>query len=271
MKNNIFPLYLRLLKDRRISFLVYSLVSIGFSWMYVALFPGFAEQSEKLEQLLEVYPESMIKAFNIDIATFVKLEGFMAVEMFSIIWPIFLIIIVTAIAGATLAGEIEKGTLEIILAQPLSRTKIFFARYGAGFTIMAVFVLTTIYAVVPLAWAYDINCNVGHFSKLVLVGFLFGLAVFSMAMFFSSIFKSKGIVYFLNGGVIVVMYVLNIVAGLKENLSNLKYGSFFYYFDSTGVLVHGKIDNWAYLVFIGTAVIFTILGAFIFNKRDIAV
>ncbi len=259
---------LRALKDRRTSILIYCLSVIGLLWMYAAIFPSIAKEAANIEALMKFYPEEMMKAFNIDMKSFVTIEGYLAAEQFSIIWPLMLIFILVGFAGGAIAGEVERGTIEIILAQPISRLKIFFGKYLAGLTILIVFTLVSIYSTLPILSAYNIDYNVKSFNMLALLGFLFGLAIYSIAILLSAIFSDKGKVYFVMGGLLMVMYVLNIIAGLKENLSDLKYFSFFYYFNSNQALIHQTIDNWAYLVFGGTALVCTILAAIWFWRRD---
>jgi hypothetical protein len=79
--------------------------------------------------------------------------------------------------------------------------------------------------------------------------------------FFSSLFSEKGRANFIPAGILVLMYVLNIVAGLKDNLKNLKYFSFFYYYNPGKFLVYGEVDNRAWWVFLGTFLVATILAA----------
>ncbi len=122
----------------------------------------------------------------------------------------------------------------------------------------------------PLAAIHDIDYELVNFSNFFVFALLFGLATYSIAMFFSSIFSQKGRVYFVTAGIIILMYVANIVSALKDNLEDIKYVSYFHYFDSSQLLVHNKIDDLAYWIFIGSIVVFTAAGALIFNRRDIA-
>ena len=73
------------------------------------------------------------------------------------------------------------------------------------------------------------------------------------------------------GGLLIIMYVLNIISGLKENLKNLEYLSFFHYFATGDALIKNIVNSESILVFILTALICTIIGAWRFSKRDIAV
>lgn len=263
-------IFFRTLKDRRLVSIIYCLLSVGLLWMYIALFPSFKEQSASMEELLKSYPESLMKAFNFDIKSFTTLEGYLSTEQYSLMWPLLVILATVGFAGSALAGEIEKGTIEVLLSQPVSRIKLYFGRYFAGLAILIIFVVISIFSAIPLARIYDIDFSAQGFSVFALLAFIFSWAIYSISMFCSAVFSDKGKVFFISGGLIVLMYVLNIVSALKENLSDLKYGSFFYYFNPTKALFNNEINNWAYLVFIGIALVFTILGAIWFSKRDIA-
>jgi len=265
----MWTIFWRIIKDRRTIFLVYILVNIGLLWMYIGLFPAFKSQSAAMTEMLKAYPESFMKAFNFDIASFNTIEGFLSTEQFSFMWPLLVILMTIGFAGTAFAGEIEKGTIEVLLSQPVSRLKLFISRYLAGLFSLIVFVLFSIFSAIPIMKIYDINFKLENFATLALLAFLFGLAIYSIGMFLSAIFSDKGKVFFISGGLLVLMYVLNIVSALKDSLADLKYGSFFYYFNASRALSHNQIDNWSYLIFIATAVVLAIVGSIYFTKRDV--
>ncbi len=270
MRSDFWAIVWRVFKDRWVQLLIYSGISFFLVWMYVALFPIIRDQAEGLKVLLETYPESFTEAFNVDEAFLNTIGGFLSAEQYSLIWPIFVIVIASSLGGTAIAGEIEKGTIEVLLAQPISRLKLFFAKYFSGVIILAIFTFISVFSIVPLAAIHDIDYELINFSNFFIIALLFSLATYSIAMFFSSIFSQKGRVYFMTAGVIMLMYVANIVAVLKDNLTDLKYASYFNYFDSADVLVHNNIDDLAYWIFIGSIIVFTAAGALIFNRRDIA-
>ncbi len=67
------------------------------------------------------------------------------------------------------------------------------------------------------------------------------------------------------------MYVINIITNVKESLENLKYLSFFNYYDYSAAINYNTIDETAICVFLGVSVLATILGAIWFIRRDVAV
>jgi ABC-2 type transport system permease protein len=263
----------RTIKNRKISLIAYSLGAAAFLEMYVALFPLFADKQKEFEKLLDIYPEQLFQALGMDKASFnlSKIESFVATEHFSLIWPIMVIILVIAFAGVQIAGEIEKGTIEIILAQPVSRLKIYFSKYFAGLANLFVFVVVSVFAIVPFSAIHNVDYKIENWITMAILGFLFGLAIFSLSMFASSIFSEKGKSNLAVGGIIILMYVINTISAFKESLKDLRYLSFFHYYDFSTAMNKNMIDDTAIWMFLGVSVAATILGAIWFMRRDVAV
>jgi len=263
----------RTIKDRKLSLIIYCLAAAIFVWMYVALFPTFADKAEEFDQLMQAYPEQLLDTFGISEQAdiFGSIENFLATEQYSFIWPIMVIAMVVAIAGSSIAGEVESGTAELILSQPVSRSKIFFGKYLAGVFNLLVFTIISNFVVVPLALAYNVDYQIKSYLLVSVLGFLFGLAIMSLTFLFSAMFSSKGKAYFIPVGIIILMYVLQILSSLKDSLSDLKYLSFFHYFDSFQVLSEQRLDWVSIWVFLGVAVVTTIVAVIWFNKRDVAI
>lgn len=268
----MFTLITQTIKKKRNTLLVYVLISIALTWMFTALYPDMAKEADKLNIVFEHYPEKFVKAFDVDMQSFLaSLEGFLAAENYSIMWPIILIILVLSLGASSIAGEIEEGTIEILLSQPVSRLKIFFGKYIAGLVVSLSFVWFSIFAVVPLAVLYNIDYQLKNYFTIAILGSLLAIAIFSMSMMFSAAFSTKGKVASLPAGILIFMYAANIIANFKESLQDLRLLSFFHYFDHNKALLYGNINKSAIFVFLGVSIICTLIGALWFEKRDIAV
>lgn len=260
----------RIFKDRQQMLFIYLGVNFGLLWMYIALFPTFSSQSAALEEMIKTFPESFMKAFNFDMASLNTIEGFLSTEQYSFFWPMLVIALTLGFAGTAIAGEVEKGTIEILLSQPISRTKLFLSRFFAGVYSLLLFAIVSIFIAIPLMEIYKVSYTLNNFFILTLMGFLFGLSILSLGFCFSSIFSDKNKVYFLTGGLVFVSYALNIVSSLKENLDFLKYGSLFYYFNPSQILLHSELSNISILFFVTLTLAAFITGIAWINKRDIA-
>jgi len=270
----MFTIFKRIIIDRKYSLIVYLAVGIGMLWMYVAMFPAIQTQGEFVVNILEQFPEKLQKVMEglgADAASLTTIEGFLATKQYSLVWPLLAVLMIAGLAGATIAGEIEKGSLEITLARPVSRTKILLGRYLAGVMLIFAFTFVSIFSVVPMANFYDVDINISNVIKLSILAFLFGWAVLSLSMFFSSILSERSRTFATIGGLMMGMYVLNTVALISDKYENIKYTSFFHYFDTVGALINNTIGRTSIVVFIIVIIVFTGLGIYLFNKRDIAI
>lgn len=264
-------IFIRVFNDRKKSFLIYCLVGLVLLWMFIALYPFIEEQSSVIMELFEGMPEGFLKAFGADPTSFTTIEGFLAAKQYSATWPIIVILLLAALASTVIAGDIEQGSIEISLSKPVSRYGIFFGRYLVGFVGLLAFTACSVLSLIPMASLYNVEIGTSNVLKLTLITFLFGLVVLSLSMLLSSIFSEKNKVYMVVGGIMVVMYMLNVVALIKEDIDYIKYASFFNYLETNGALILNKIGTSSILIFLICAIIFTISGSYWFNKRDIAV
>ena len=267
----MFTIARRALKDKKIFLLSFVLGGIGMAWMYAALFPTIGKLSESYSEIIKSFPEAFLKAFGIDEGLFTGFESYMSTEHFGFVWPIMLIFLISSFAGTAVSREIEKGTIEILLALPISRVKIFFGKYLSGIAALCIFVVFSVLAIIPMAEAYNIDYNVSHFLTMSLLGLIFGWAILGLSMLFSAIFSDKSKVYMATGGIMIGMYVIRIVSILSDKFDKLKYFSFFHYYNAPDALSKNSIAPETFIVFISVAVITTILAAVWFSKRDAAV
>lgn len=265
-------LIFRILKDRRRVLLAYILVVLATLEMYIALFPAIQNQAQNLNKMLEAYPKALMEAFGFvsTKALFSRLESYMSTEYFSFFWPIMVITLMVSFANHMIVAEVERGTVEFVLSQPISRVKLFFGRYLAGVIYFIFFNTVSIFAMIPLAKIHNINYEIGHFYTVFGVGLLFGLSVFSLASLFSAIFNERGKAMAFSAAILLVMYVLNIVSTLKENLESLKYFSIFYYFSPTKVFGQNEIVEFSVLVFLVLILVCAFSSAYYFWTKDIA-
>lgn len=266
-------IFWRILKDKRMSLVAYTVGAIATVEMYIALFPAIQQQAEQLNKLLAAYPKGFMEAFGFNgtEALFSRLESYMSTEYFSFFWPIMVITMMIGFANMMVVTEIEKGTIELSLAQPVSRLKLFFTRYLSGAFYFLVFDLVSIFAIIPVAILNKVDYRLESYFTVTGVSLLFGLSIFSIAVLFSAIFSEKGKAMGASAALLMLMYVLNIVSTLKDALRDVRYFSIFYYFNPATVFGNNEVIKYSVPVFIGIIVIFTAAAAFWFNRRDVAV
>jgi len=258
------------LKNRKINLIAYCVIGLALLWIYIALFPSIKDSSAQLDKLIQSYPKEFFRALGIQDLSFDTIEKFMSMELFTFEWPILAIVFALSRAGGALAGEIEKGTMGLYLSLPVSRLRLFMAKYAAGIVSFAVLIVFTIVSAIPMAALYNIPINVMLIMKLSLLSFLFMWAIFAVAIFLSALSSERSKVYMLMGGGLLLMYAANVIAALKTNLSWLHNLSIFNYYNAQDVLAKGDLKVSFVLVFVAIIILFSAAGALAFSKRDVA-
>lgn len=271
MQRDIFAILAQALSARKNYIAIFVLIGLLLTCMYLGIYPSIAQKGDEFNKLLESYPESMTAFFGLDELNFSRLENFLAIENFSLTWPLLAILMLMGIAGPAIAGEIEKGTIELILSRPVSRLGLFFGRYLAGVLALLLLLASSLLSVIPLAGVFGVKYAAANYMTASLAGLLFGLAVLSLGMLFSAWFSEKSRVYFAAGGTLGIMYILSAAANLTDKADALKYLSFFYYFDGIQVLMKNTINFQSIAVLAIFIILSTALAAYHFNRRDIAV
>ena len=159
----------------------------------------------------------------------------------------------------------------LLLSQPLSRLQLYFTRLIAGVTGLAIFVALTILSVWPLAQLFNYDASWNEIYKTGLLGFGFGLAVLCIGLLCSTLSNETGRVYAIMSGLLLLMYVANIVAGLETSLDKIKYASLFYYFSPGNIVSTGGLDHTSMIVFATVSLAAATLGALVIRRRNISV
>jgi ABC-2 type transport system permease protein len=261
----------RSVKDRKTSLIIYMASAILFMWMYVALFPSIAARAETFTALMDSFPAEVFAIIGMEEMNLSSLESFLSMEHFSFVLPFMAIFLLVPVAGRAIAGEIELGTVELLIGRPVSRSKLYLAKYASGMGILAAFTIFSVFSVIPFAGLHGVEYNVAGIASGAVIVFLLGWAVFSMSLMFSSFFANKSKVYMASGGVLLGMYVLNAIALINENLAALKYFSFFHYYAYSDALINQTLYGTGCLVFLGVSIVCSAAGLWWFRKRDIAV
>lgn len=261
----------RSITDKRISIMVYALGVAAYAFFVIAIWPSLKQNVNTLNQLWESYPESIRKAFGGENLTFSTFDGFLSVEYFNQMWVIVMVAFTVSIATGAIALEIERGTMELLLAQPVSRRTVLVTRHlffemGTLFLIAATFI--------PIAIGAPIVADSFYYVGLlafIIPSFLFFSAIGSMTFFFSALFNSRGVAIFVSLGIIIFSYALDILAKLNDTISNVHFLSLFYYWDPYRYL-HNADFAWADLgVLVGIMLVSTAAAVIWFERRDIAV
>ena len=99
--------------------------------MYVALSPSIGALGE-LEKMLDEFPPGIREFFASSSLNLSTPEGFLNMELFTFVAPLLVLASTVVVGGGATAGEEEKGTLDLLLANPVPRWRVIVAKPSAS-------------------------------------------------------------------------------------------------------------------------------------------
>lgn len=250
------------LSDRRRSLLAWGLPLGLMSAFIVAIFPSV---EDSIGQAVSGYPPALREAFGIGQLT--NVEQYLQAEMLSLIVPLAVGYLAVRAVASGLAGAAESGRLDVLLSAPVSRGRLCAAGFIAtAIELAAVLAITAVLTGVGslLSGAgLDAGPTAAGFANVWPLALLFaGLGVIACAWSLRTSVVTGAV-----AGVLVAMYVIDLVGKLDPGLDWLRYASVFKYY---GNAIEDGIEPLAFagVVFVSAGLV--ALGVWLFDRRDLA-
>jgi ABC-2 type transport system permease protein len=263
MRNTIFGMAIW---DRKVSIIITSSAMFLFALMYASMHHAFAGD---MVALADSFPPELTAVFG-DILAASTPAGFLNVELYSLFLPFTVAITGIAFASKAIGGEEDSGTLELLLASPISRSKIIIEKLAAiKFTLLTISFMAWLgVAVGKTLFIFDVNLL--HVALASLSVFLLSMLYAVVALAGQSVTGKRSVGVGVGTGLLILTYFIDIISKLIDNLENLKYFSPFYYMDMPRVINgNGQLKNFAILL--AASVVFYIVAHVAFINRDTGV
>ena len=250
------------LSDRRRSLLAWGLPLGLMSAFIVAIYPSV---EEALSDAVEQYPAGLKEAFGI--GELANVEQYLQAEMLSLIVPLAAGYLAVRAVASGLAGAAESGRLDILLSAPVSRSRL----CAAGFLATAIELAAVLLVTVVLTGLGSLVAGADLAAGPALAGYA---SVWPLALLFAGLgivacgFSLRtSVVTGAVAGVLVAMYVIDLVGKLDPGLSGVRYLSVFKYY---GKAIEDGIEPLAFGGVTLAAVLLAAIGAWLFERRDIS-
>lgn len=258
--------YTKALYDQRRGLLGWSVGIAAMTALFVLIYPMVRDMPD-LEIFLAQYPDVMGELFNIGAMT--TGPGFLNAELFSLLAPALFLVYGIRRGARAVAGEEETGTLEVLLATPVSRTRVLVEKALAlltGVTALGLVVFVTMIAFGPLVdLGLGIRYAAAAAASMTLLGAEFGL----LALAVGAITGRRGPAITAAGVAAVASYVLFAMGALVEEFEPWRFLSPFQHAMGTDPILNGMSTGYT-LAMVAVAVVAIVLGGPLLERRDIA-
>lgn len=256
-------IFAKTLFERRIQILIWIAAITGLSVMILSLFPTFRDT---FGEALQNVPDNMRNLLG-DASSYSTIEGYMDTVLFSRIVFLTLILGIVA-ANGLLSAEEGDGRLQTLLAQPVSRSQVYWQKYlGLGvFALLALAGMVLGTTIGTLVIGEIGNVNYLHLASGVLMVWLLTMTFASFAFAVGGI--KRGLGGLLAGFLAFTLFLIDSLAETATVLKSINNFSPFKYFNHPGVMQHG-ID-WSHALILAVAcIILALIGWIFFTRRDV--
>jgi len=261
----MFNLFFKTLRDKRFFILGWA-IGLGFlGFAMTSFFPSF--NGGQVDELMKSLPPALEGLVG-NLQDWRELPGYVGSQIFDIRLPIFISILSILLAIGLTVGEEDKGQLRTLIALPLSRRKIVFAKWLA---IVFICLVASIAPIIGIEVGLLVINETIDQMVLVRLGLFTWLLVTALATLIFAIGLATGKRAVTTGVAIVFAigsFLLSTFAQAVDWLEKYEFLSFFHYFPAVDI-AKGTID-WGNAVFYGVFILVSLLIVFIFfPRRDV--
>lgn len=256
------------LHQRRASMFWFCLGLVFYAWLMTWFYPQIG--GGQYAQLIESMPPELLALFGGTEVPFASLGGYFQTEYLGLMWLIIVSAAVVLFAGRAFAGEIAAGTMELVLAQPVSRVQVALTRTTVFVGYVLLLAAASFVPIQVFGPSYGIELGTGTFWTLFAFGSLYMLAVGGIAVLLSSIFRDAGRAGAVAAAFLLLLWIADLVSNVSEAAR---------FFDPINLISYwqpGKIINgdpiapegwWIYAVVGVTSLAAAVV---VFSRRDVA-
>jgi ABC-2 type transport system permease protein len=253
--------------DNRRSMVTWALSIAGVGAMYAAFWPTM--DNPAMREMLENYPDELLEALNYtDIA---NPAGYLNATVYGLVVALLTVVFSLSAGAKAIAGDEEAGTLELILAHPITRVRLALERFAAFLLVAAVISVTLfVFLLVLSGPAHLEGISTGSFLAMHLHLFLFAALFGSVGFGVGAATGRRGLAIGVGAGIAVFGFAANGLLNQIDGLEWIEGFSPFQWLNGNSPLQNG-IHAGDALVMAGLAVLLVTVGLLLFRRRDVAV
>ena len=234
--------------------------------MIVAVFPSIRD-SAQLDELIKAYPDALKEAFGISDASFSSISGYLAAEIFSMIAPFTAVAFMIHVVATGVSAAERRGVLDVLLSAPVRRRQLVAGHLVGGAVALLGISVAVGLVTQAAALVSGVDLPVGDTLAGVLNLWPLGLFAGGVAALLGGIWRRPAPVAGGAAGVLVAMYLVEVLGKLSGTFAKLDGFSAFHYYGSA---IEDGLDPAACAILIGAGLLLAAIGCVLFERRDVA-
>ena len=259
------------LKRNRRSYIAWTLVICGLVVLYTAFYPSVSAASDQMEDLLEIYPEGFLKAFDIrGIESLTNILGFYVT--YNGMFILVLGSIFSTVLAASIVSKEERGkTAEFLLTQPVHRWEVWGGKILAYLTyLIGLNISVGLAGVVSIALFSEASYDTGAFFVFSTYAFLAMVACGAIGLAVSVALRRPRGMTGAAVGIAIGAYFIDMLSRIADSADAIGYLSVFKYVRTDVLAADYALDPWRAAYLIGITILFFTISLVRFSRRDIS-
>ena len=262
-------MFKRELKINLKSFIIWTSILIGLFLVVFLVYPSIINSAniKMIDEMMKMFPEEMLKAFNMDISTIDSAFGWLKTEGF--VFVLLITGIYSGILGSNiLLKEESDKTIEYLNSVPVTRKNIVLNKILCG-----LLYITLMIAIIGIFNFIGLSLS-GEFDRksyilLSITPLFSSIVIFAVCLFLSTFTHKTKKTLGISLGIVFASYFLNVISEMGESTEFLKYISIFTLADIRNVIVDVSINPLMVTLAIGITAIFMILTIIHYNRKEL--
>ena len=230
------------------SLLGYSLGMALYTVVVVALYPAF-EHSASLDKLVQ--SDSTAAALFGITGKISSSGGWLNANIYANFFPLVMLLLTVGYGAASIAGQDEDGTLCLIAALPVGRTRIVVQKMGA-MALQAAVLAIAVSVCVLVGQSFDLSLSLGGVASISTAVLLMGLDFGIVAMAVGASTGRRGTAIGVGAALAAASYLVSSLAPVASWVRPARYASLFYWSVGQNQIAAGvNLEDFAVLILVG--------------------
>lgn len=254
--------------ERRAGLMWWALGLAMLALLTVAFWPTLRDQSE-LTEFLETLPPGLLALFGgADIDELLTPAGFVSSRLYATIGPVLLIVFAVSVGTRVIAGEEERGTMDLLLSQPVTRSRIVMEGLAAMVLLVAALAGTLFVVLLATNPLFDLELTVTAILAANVGVTLLAILHGTLALAVGGATGNRALTLGVSTAVVVLGWFINGLAEVIDQLEPVQLVSPFHWF-LQGSPLSGGFDWQANALMAGVAATFAAVAVWGFGRRDV--
>ena len=251
------------------NFIIWTSILIALFLVVFLMYPSIikSDSMQMMDEMMNMFPEEMLKAFNMDISSIDSAFGWLKTEGF--VFVLLITGIYSGILGSSiLLKEESDKTIEYLNSVPVTRNSIVINKIICGLLYIILMVASIgIFNFIGLTLSGDFDRK--SYLLLSVTPLFSSIVIFAVCLFLSTFTHKTKKTMGISLGIVFASYFLKIISEMGESTEFLKYISIFTLADIRNVIVEVYINPLMVALAIGITFFFIILTIIRYNRKEL--